>query len=146
MRECFRTNTGIRFHLNLLDKIGLSPANPGSPATRLAISACSCPFRIRPRLYLMSASIPPPIIIPQNSSSPGPTTSPPAWENGARTPSTANTSTSSSDGASNYDIIPPTHLRLARTLVLCFDGTGDEFGTYVGVIPAASYSDLISAA
>ncbi|KAH9932126.1 uncharacterized protein BXZ73DRAFT_101501 [Epithele typhae] len=65
----------------------------------------------------MSAdNVPPPIQVPQVSrQSSAPT----------RSPSTAH---SSSGETGDRDIVPPYHP--ARTLVLCFDGTGDSFGSY----------------
>ena len=49
------------------------------------------------------------------------------WPDSAATAHTVDHSTSSETG--DHDIIPPSHP--ARTLVLCFDGTGDQFSTEV---------------
>ncbi|CDO73380.1 hypothetical protein BN946_scf185013.g14 [Trametes cinnabarina] len=82
---------------------------------------------------LETPSRPPPIDT-QSSVSPGLDQSPfSTWDRSTRYPSTAPTDSPaptrhpSSSDIGNSDIIPPYHP--ARTLVLCFDGTGDQFNT-----------------
>ncbi|KAI0778877.1 hypothetical protein BD413DRAFT_465419 [Trametes elegans] len=77
---------------------------------------------------------PPPVNAPQNSSSSDADQSPfSTWDKSTRYASTAPTDSprmsrhSSSSENDNTDIVPPSHP--ARTLVLCFDGTGDQFNT-----------------
>jgi len=59
------------------------------------------------------------------------TTSPLTSLDDTQTPPTAG------PGAYDVTVIPPSHD--ARTLVLCFDGTGDQFDADVRVYPSSSY-------
>ena len=121
------------------------PAVPCHPRSQLHLQCLASCSAIRTCHAIRSCCAPedpPPCgLLPSSSSS-----SPPSIMSDA-----CSISPTSSNGTLpctplDWDVIPPTSERRRRTLVLCFDGTGDQFDTDVCVCPSTDRMSLKASA